>query len=253
LEQEPEKIQIILTSFNRTWLLRQAIESVLNQTCRNFHLYIMDDFSNNAKTHEILDEYAKHSKVVVYKGIIPKGIDRYSRTGYSIGINHALAMSSSPLITYLTCDDIYYPDRLERMIKHLDENPEYYIVYGKQLLVSINGVMKFRQRGIRVSGQVVERAACHVDHNSVMHRRICIDTVCREDGLLPWFEEVDYICGADAKLWERFNRHWPFHLVPGGPTDEHRFHEGSLQDIATRVARAAEKGISMRLDGSIVE
>ncbi len=41
-----KKISIILTSYNKPDLVKQAIESVLHQTYSNWELFVMDDHSN---------------------------------------------------------------------------------------------------------------------------------------------------------------------------------------------------------------
>lgn len=230
------KVAVILTSFNRDWLLEQAIESVLKQTFTDYHLYIVDDASDNPETIKILKKYESRNNITVHWGVLTPETDRYARVGYSIGINRVLAMCSCPYITYLTCDDKYFHDRLERMVAHLDDNPDHHIVFGIQALVDIVGVNTFKSRGTRAVNRFVSEAACRVDHNSVMHRRVCFDVICKDNGRLPWYEEAPYLGAADAHLWERFNKHWAFYRIKGLPTDEHRFHTDSLQDRMNRGA-----------------
>lgn len=113
------------------------------------------------------------------------------------------------------------------MSAHLDAHPEHMVCYGIQRLVDLkpDGTTVFR--GMRNEGPVVPSAACLLDHNQVMHRRECVD-VC---GLPLWPEEPSAIGCADAGVWEKFRlQGWPFYRIDGDePTDEHRFHSGSIQ------------------------
>jgi spore maturation protein CgeD len=220
-------VTVILTSYNRDTLLRAAIESVLVQTFEDFELFIMDDDSDNPKTQEVLAEYEGVPGVLIYREKL-NGAARFSRTGYAVNINKALAMAEGEFITYLTCDDIFYPDRLARMVAHLRAHPDHMVCYGVQRLARILPAGTIQPGGLRDEGPVVKSAACRIDHNSVMHRRECVE-LC---GLPLWPENPEVIGCADAGVWQKFEAQgWPFYRVAGGPTDEHRFHKNSIQKL----------------------
>jgi glycosyltransferase involved in cell wall biosynthesis len=226
-------VTVILTSYNRDTLLRAAIQSVVAQTCTDWELFIMDDDSDNPKTIEVLDEQERRSKmedgrsVNVFREKLA-GVDRFSRTGYAVNINKALARAEGEFITYLTCDDIFYPDRLERMVAHLRAHPDQMVCYGVQQLARILPDGTIQRGGLRDEGPVVKSAACRIDHNSVMHRRECVE-IC---GRPLWPENPEVIGCADAGVWQKFEAQgWAFHRVAGGPTDEHRLHKNSIQKL----------------------
>jgi spore maturation protein CgeD len=220
------KVTVILTSYNRDTLLRGAIESVLWQSFRDFELYIMDDDSSNPKTHEVLDLYETLPNVNVIRRKL-MGVPRFSRTGYAESINLALGWSRGEYVTYLTCDDIFLPRRLERMVAHLDAHPDHMVCYGIQRLVNINPDGTMTERGLRNEGPVVKSAACLLDHNQIMHRRSCLPAF----GTPVWPTNPEVIGMADACVWEKFRvAGWPFYRIDGDePTDEHRFHRMSIQ------------------------
>ncbi len=53
-----KKVSIILTSYNKPDLVKQAIESVLHQTYSNWELFVMDDHSNE-ETSAAISTYIK--------------------------------------------------------------------------------------------------------------------------------------------------------------------------------------------------
>ena len=61
-------VSVIMATYNRTFLLNEAIESILNQTYTNFELIIQDDGSPNIhEMKEILESYQrKDSRVKVF-------------------------------------------------------------------------------------------------------------------------------------------------------------------------------------------
>jgi glycosyltransferase involved in cell wall biosynthesis len=226
-------VTVILTSYNRDTLLRAAIESVLAQTYEDFELFIMDDDSDNPNTHEVLGEFSVESgavaggKVRVFFEKL-NGVDRFARTGYAVNINKALRFARGEFITYLTCDDIFYPDRLARMVAHLRAHPDHMVCYGVQQLARILPDGTIKLGGLRDEGPVVKSAACRIDHNSVMHRKECVE-LC---GRPLWPENPEVIGCADAGVWQKFEAQgWAFHRVAGGPTDEHRLHKNSIQKL----------------------
>ena len=226
------RIAVILTSYNRDSLLDGAIQSVLTQTFIDYTLYIMDDDSDNPKTHEVLDKYEHLDNVHIYRHKLD-GVERYSRCGYGENINRALKLGTEEYITYLTCDDIFYHTRLARMIEFLDTNPDVFICYGKQMISRLHPNGNITPMHIRNSPNIVQRATSIIDHNSVMHRRRCL--VDPGSGVLRdniWPVDPGHMDGGDGVVWCAFNLNWPFILIPGNePTDEHRLHKQSIQSL----------------------
>lgn len=223
------KVAVILTSWNRDELLRQAIQSVVMQTFVDWHLWIMDDDSDNPRTHEILDYYAKHPQITVQKKQLGK-VDRYSRVGYAENIDIAIEMSESAYISYLTCDDIYYPNHLSECVELLDNAPTCFVCYGVNNTIKLFADGRTRYLYKRDKGLFVEWAATHIDHCQVMHRRECVD-MC---GTPLWKTSIENMGCGDAQVWEKFNAHWEFWRVHSPvPTVEHRMHGDSIQGRAS--------------------
>jgi spore maturation protein CgeD len=225
------KISVILTSYNRDVLLRAAIESVLSQSHPDFELFIMDDDSENPKTHEVLSDFdnsALRSKVHIYRHKL-NGVDRYSRTGYAENINRALGWVTGQAICYLTCDDIFLPDCLSRCSEHFEKHPDHMVAYGVQSLVRLHPDFSTTFEGLRNPGPEVSVGACVLDHNQMMHRIECV----KECGLPLWPTDPQYIGMADAVVWQKFTaKGWIAHrLEDQRPTCEHRFHKGSIQAL----------------------
>ena len=225
------KVSVLLTSYNRDKLLNGAIQSVLTNGYENYHLYITDDDSENPKTHEVLNSYIDHPNVTVFKNKL-NGVDRYSRNGYATNLNKILVelkSTETKYVTYLTCDDIYLPGRLKRMARQLDQNSSQYVVYGVQRIVKLHPNLSTSLIALRNAGLVVAKAACQVDHCSVMHRIECV----QETKFDFWPPHRGSIGAGDAALWIKLNKKWPFYRLADSldPTDEHRLHKNSIQKL----------------------
>ena len=95
--------------------LREAMESILNQTYRDFEFLILNDSPDNTKLDEIVASYAD-----------PR--IRYARNEKNVGItpsrNKLLQMAQGEYIAIFDHDDISEPQRLERQVAYLDAHPE---------------------------------------------------------------------------------------------------------------------------------
>lgn len=110
------KISVIMPVYNtpEEWL-RESIESILNQTYKDFEFLIIDDGSTN-NVPEILAEYAeKDSRIKIILG---------EHKGISNALNKGLELSNGNFIARMDGDDISLPNRFERQIEFLNNNSE---------------------------------------------------------------------------------------------------------------------------------
>lgn len=112
------KVSIIMPCYNSEKYIEKAIQSVLEQTYRNFELIIIDDDSTD-KTWEIIEQYAKKDFRVICtrKSENEKGISK--------SMNKGIEMARGKYITRMDSDDIIIPEKILRQVQFLDENEEY--------------------------------------------------------------------------------------------------------------------------------
>lgn len=124
------KVSVILTSFNHEKFIREAIDSVLDQTVTDFELIIWDDASSD-KSWEIICGYTD-SRVKAIR-------NEQSRRGI-YGINKAISeMAVGEYIAIHHSDDVWAPDKLEKQIAYLDTHSEIGAVFTNALAVAENG------------------------------------------------------------------------------------------------------------------
>ena len=115
-------ISIIIPVYNVEKYLRQCLDSVVNQTYRNFEVVCVNDGSTDTSI-EILQEYKKeYSNFRVYtqenKGL---GITR------NVGVSHA----TGDYLYFLDSDDYIEPDLIEELTKIITENKNIDIIKFK--------------------------------------------------------------------------------------------------------------------------
>ena len=113
-------------------MLRKSVESILQQTYKDYEFIICNDGSTD-DTLEQLDEIARldsRIKIISYE----------KNCGLSHALNECLAVSQGKYIARQDDDDISKPERLEKQVRFLEENPEYAIVGTCAEVYDDNGV-----------------------------------------------------------------------------------------------------------------
>lgn len=104
-----ELVSIIMPSYNTASFISKTIESVLNQTYKNWELLIVDDCSTD-DTDEIVSKY--NDKRIVY-------LKNEKNSGAAISRNRALRNAKGKWIAFLDSDDLWHPTKLEKQIKFM--------------------------------------------------------------------------------------------------------------------------------------
>lgn len=114
------KLSVVMTAYNAEKYIREAIESILNQTFTDFEFIIIDDCSTDA-TGAIIEEYsARDPRIVCVHN--PKNL--YISASTNIGIE----MARTDIIAKMDADDIALPMRLEKQYAFIKDHPEVGVV-----------------------------------------------------------------------------------------------------------------------------
>jgi len=114
----PGLVSIIMPSFNTGRFIAESIESVLAQTYTNWELLIVDDASTDNTDDVVQDVKSSHPErseaIHYYKN------DRNRGAAYSR--NLALREAKGEWIAFLDSDDLWYPEKLEKQLKFMNDN-----------------------------------------------------------------------------------------------------------------------------------
>lgn len=212
---------IVMTVYNRPQFLRQAVDSVLNQTFGDLELIVMEDNSPQAEVREILRSYNDDRMKVVYSNVSDE--DRYKHNRYAFLINGAVRKVATPgkFICYLCDDDYYYPQRLHVVHDWLEEHPDVSVAFTAQHVVDESG----RVSGMRKFEDVLDNGFDKLDHNSVVHRSEIFEEV---DG---WDTSPNTWGGGDSWFWNRISKAgYKFYpIYPNVPLEAKRYHTDAVQ------------------------
>jgi len=164
-------ITCILTSFNRPTLVRQALQSVRAQTYQHFELLVFDD-SSIFDIKPVVDSFGFGRVKVIHTDVTPQ--ERAGTIRLSINCNKGLQMATGDLVCFLCDDDYFFPRWFEGAVNFFKSTwvhrPYVEAAYGK-LVYSHSMEMVYPKNSVRFPGTPVERPACVLDHNQVIHKR----------------------------------------------------------------------------------
>jgi len=124
-------VSIVFTSYNHLEFLKQAIESLLNQSYTNFELIVVDDCSTDG-SQELLKTYIKDKRVNLNL--------LYRNTGsYVKASNYGASLAKGEYILFAQCDDFSETDQLEILVNQLNNNKYIGVAYSRSNLIDKHG------------------------------------------------------------------------------------------------------------------
>ncbi len=131
-------VSIVMPSYNTGEYIKTTIESVLEQTYKEWELIIVDDCSTD-NTDEVVRGYLSDSRIRYLKN--------EHNSGAAVSRNKALQEAKGRWIAFLDSDDLWLPDKLEKQIRFMKENG-YHFSYTGYEEIDTSG----KKTGVRVSG-----------------------------------------------------------------------------------------------------
>ncbi|WP_029037680.1 glycosyltransferase family 2 protein [Salinimicrobium xinjiangense] len=124
-------VSVILPNYNHALYLQERMDSILNQTYRNFELIILDDASTD-QSHEILEKYRDHEKVTQFL------INRINTGSPFVQWKKGLELARGEIIWIAESDDSCESNFLEVQVQQLGGGS-----------ISVAKTLKFNQQGIQ--------------------------------------------------------------------------------------------------------
>lgn len=124
-------LSVIIATYNSEKTVQATLDSLLNQTYKNFEVIIVDGASKD-KTTDILKENESkfHDLKIPYQWVSEKDAGIYDAW------NKAIKKVNTQWIAFLGSDDTYYPFALEAYISEISKSPEVNYISGKVELIN---------------------------------------------------------------------------------------------------------------------
>ena len=108
------RITVLMPVYNCELYIKEAIDSILNQSFSDFEFIIIDDASSDS-TVSIIKAYDDPRIQLIVK---------QQNSGYTNSLNYGLSIAKGEYIARMDGDDISFSERFEKQIAFLDKNPD---------------------------------------------------------------------------------------------------------------------------------
>lgn len=223
---KPE-VSVVIPAYNAEKYLAETIRSVLDQTYNSYEVIVVDDGSSDG-TLEVARSFDSRIKALTK----PNG-------GPASARNLAIRNSRGAYIAFLDSDDLWTPDKLERQVALLENNPAVGLTYSEALMFTDdNGERKVGDRiGFTLNPSFRSLLfGDYIPNSTVIIRRACVDKV----GLLN--ESRDLIGVEDYEYWMRVAKHFTMVGIPR-PLAYYRIREGNLMGDGSDI----NKGLNLSM------
>lgn len=177
-------VSVILDNYNYGRFISEAIESVLNQTYKNYELIIVDDGSTD-NSKEIIMKYAEEYPQIrtIYK----------ENGGQTSAFNAGFEIAKGNIIAFLDSDDYWYPNKLEKIVLM---HKQYDLV---QHYLSYNGDGIYRKVNVKVDWHEVLIKYGYLYNHSVCSSLSFTKNIL--NNCFPLSDEKEMITCTDGVLW----------------------------------------------------
>ena len=114
------KISVLMPVYNCRPFIEESVNSILNQTFKDFEFIIIDDCSTDG-TYEYLQTLTD-PRISIFRN--------KKNSGIAVSLNLGLEMAKGIYIARMDGDDISFPDRFAKQVTFMDEHPEIILCGG---------------------------------------------------------------------------------------------------------------------------
>lgn len=196
------KVSVVMSTYNENIEeLTQSIESILNQTFKEFEFIIILDNPQNQEHIKILNEY-------VNKDIRIKFFINEENIGLAKTLNKGIEIAKCKYIARMDADDISLPERLEKQYNILENNKDIDIVSTNKINIDENGAELEKSGSLPTEDKEIKRILEKMSiivHPSVMFRKDRIEQLGKYR---------EFPASQDYDLWLRAcNENYKFYII----------------------------------------
>lgn len=192
------KVSVVMPVYNMERYVRQAINSVLRQTFKDYEVIIVDDGSTDL-SYDICSEFTDSRIRIIQQ----------ENRGVSGARNTGVEVSRGQYIAFLDPDDLWLPKKLEKHVAHLDSHPEVGISFSYSAFINEKGDPTGLYQLPRYKGITPKQLFCSnpvSNGSTAVVRRAALVSSAKVGIELPeverpFDEELKHI--EDFELWNR--------------------------------------------------
>lgn len=224
------RISVIIPAFNASAFLRPCLDSVMEQTYRDFETIVVDDGSTD-DTAEVVSAY--RSRVRYF---------HKANGGTSSALNAGIRIAKGEYLAWLSADDLFLPTKLERQLDQLTANPTLKISHTAFHIIDSGG--NLQRTFVLPTNMLASFSPLSlikfnmINGSSILFHRECLASTDGFDESIQGTEDWD--------MWIRMSCFFAFGYI-AEPLMLYRWHEGNFSHRRQRINEAAWKMITKTL------
>jgi len=229
------KVSVITAAYNHARFISESVESAQSQTYRDFEHIVVDDGSTD-NTTEVLQPFQNRIRYL-----------HQENQGVHAALNTGMRAATGDYIALLDSDDVWLPNKLERQMRALEEEPDAGLAYCLAQVIDAAGEVKTDREvlGRPVSNPRDAYAELLRDNPvpalTAVFRRDCLHEV--------GFFNSDFKAMTDWDLWIRIADHWPIVFVPE-VLASYREHESNTWHLMVQNGRVERERLMLLKNAS---
>lgn len=194
-----KEISVVMSVYSEPEsVLRKSIESILDQTFKDFEFIIINDSPSNEVNNKIINEYSAKDERI-------KAINNKKNIGLTQSLNKGISVANGNFVARMDADDYSYPKRFERQVNFLKNNSDV-IVCGTNVRLfgdEITPRIKSYPKNSKDCKNFLFFNSCFA-HPTVMLRKNVL-----QDNNMAYNEQ--YRSSQDFDLWCRLSEYGAFY------------------------------------------
>jgi glycosyltransferase involved in cell wall biosynthesis len=224
------EVSVIIPTYNSSRYLTQAVDSILGQSFKDYEVLVIDDGSTD-DTQAVMRRYGSPVRYI-----------HKENGGVSTARNRGIAESRGRYVAFLDADDTWFPDKLERQLRALKENPGYRACYAAFAVCDCD-LLPGEVRRSKRRGLAIEDLLSYGNVVGTPSTVLCERSLFEATGSF----DIEMSQCADWDMWVRLASHTEF-LYLDEPLATYRQHEANMSLNAALLERDSmrvlEKGFA---------
>ncbi|QXE90910.1 glycosyltransferase [Geomonas subterranea] len=164
--------------------LKSAVESIRNQTFRNWKLYLVQD-GEDVDLQPFVDSF--NDGRIHYRAV--------PHQGKPAALNFAISCGTGKYIAYLDDDDVWYPNHLETMISHMEQTGKQFVhtdAHEVEVRIEEDRLVKLSSKPLN-KGVLTDKTMWYISHINSAHSRSLLAKAGRYDEEKSFFIDWDML------------------------------------------------------------
>jgi len=225
-------LSVVMPVYNAEKYLAESIESILNQTFKDFEFIIIDDGSTDSSL-SIIKKYGNDKRIKLIE---------HANYGISKSVNEGIGLSRFDLIARMDADDIAHNERLEKQIKYLLNNNDCGVLGTQATVIDMYGNELYKSNIPTESKHLIKKLpyGSPFYHGSVMFRKRLFEKT-------GGYNEFNRQFNEDTELWMKMKDITEFRNL-----DEHLYYYRITPTAGSLRSKKIEKKISALIQKRVI-